>query len=122
MVACSGGTSFPSTLQRAGTRVWYPRCRARATSRLASLTREGLGLASAAVDRVDPAHLFRWLGGRDVEVDDDGLLPAADDHALERLRAAGGDLLLWHRRGGGKGVAPPPLLRGREPRPPPPAR
>lgn len=53
----------------------------------------GLGVR---VNRVDPVHTPRVFGDRDVEVDDYGLLVAANQDALKRLILAGVDLLVWH--------------------------
>src|SRR5262249_37781319 len=50
------------------------------------------------MDWIDPGHLLRLLDRLDVEIDHDGLVVAAHQHALERLVAAGVDLLMRHVR------------------------
>ena len=43
------------------------------------------GGSAVAVDRIDPAHLLRALNRLDVEIDHDGFVVAAHQHAFERL-------------------------------------
>src|SRR5205814_2338747 len=52
--------------------------------------------SSLAVDRVQPAHLFRLFDRLDVEVDDDCLVITAHQHAFQRLIARSVDLLMRH--------------------------
>src|SRR5262245_1927025 len=50
------------------------------------------------MDRIHPRHFFRRLGWRDIEVDDHGILPAANEHTTERLVSARIDLLMRYER------------------------
>jgi hypothetical protein len=52
----------------------------------------------APMDGVDPADLFDLLGGLDVEVDDDRLLIASHQHALQGFVRTGIDLLSRRNR------------------------
>lgn len=54
--------------------------------------------SSVGMAGFDPAHLFRRFDSGDIQVDDDRVLPASDDHALQRLVRAGVDLLMGHKR------------------------
>ena len=50
------------------------------------------------VARVRPWHTFGVGDAVDVQVDDDRVLAAAGQHALQRLVVEGVDLLVWHER------------------------
>jgi hypothetical protein len=50
------------------------------------------------VDGIDPGHLLRRLCGSDVQVHDDGVLPAPNQNAAEGLVSAGIDLLMGDER------------------------
>src|SRR5262249_6252707 len=61
----------------------------------AALGRAGMAVRTLPpVDRVDPRNVLSLLGRLDVEVDDDGLVVAAHQHAFERLVRARVDLLV----------------------------
>src|SRR5262249_15205499 len=65
----------------------------------AALGRAGMAVRTLPpVDRVDPRNVLRLLGRLNVEVDDDGLVVAAHQHAFERLVRARVDLLVRHVR------------------------
>ena len=48
------------------------------------------------MNRVDPGHVLGLLDRLDIEIDDDGLVVAADNDAFERLVGGGVDLLVRH--------------------------
>src|SRR3954451_18806917 len=52
--------------------------------------------SSMAMDRVDPANLFRFFDRLDLEVDDDRLVVAAPQHAFEGFITRRVDLLVRH--------------------------
>src|SRR5215469_7796084 len=51
--------------------------------------RAAIGPLALTMDRIDPANLFRPLDRLDVEIDDDRLVVAAHQYALERLVGRG---------------------------------
>src|ERR1700712_4840939 len=61
-----------------------------------------IGRAGSASDGgmggVCPRHTFGLAGAFDVQVDDDRVLAATGNHALQRLVVEGVDLLVWHKR------------------------
>ena len=48
------------------------------------------------MDWIDPRHVLRCFDRLDIEIDHHRLTIAADEHAFERLLAAGIDLLVRH--------------------------